>query len=145
MEFNRMRRLSLAGLLALTAVSSASAGGPPLTGRWRTPVDNSVVEIAACGAALCGRLLASDRLRADPGRVDEHNRDPRLRHRPLRGLLLISGLTPAVGAEARGSIYNPADGATYEARLSLKDADRLEVKGCALKVICKAQTWVRLP
>jgi hypothetical protein len=43
-----------------------------------------------------------------------------------------------------GSIYNPEDGGTYKATITIADADTLKLKGCIVWPLCKTQTWKRL-
>jgi hypothetical protein len=46
------------------------------------------------------------------------------------------------GISARGEIYNPENGRTYKALLTLRDADTLEIEGCIL-FVCRKQVWRR--
>ena len=43
-----------------------------------------------------------------------------------------------------GDIYNPQDGNTYSGEISVKDADSIILKGCALYVLCQEQVWTRV-
>ncbi|MBX7247633.1 MAG: DUF2147 domain-containing protein [Caulobacteraceae bacterium] len=115
-----------------------------VTGRWRTGEDNGVVQVSVCGSSVCGRLLTSDRLAAHPDQRDERNHDRALKSRRLSGMLLFDGFQATARGWEHGRIYNPADGYTYEASLRLLGPDRLEVKGCALKVLCRTQVWRRM-
>lgn len=121
------------------AVAKAQAGEGAPTGLYRTPVDDGVVELFRCRAALCGRILDSGRLRAHPDQTDLKNPDPRLRSRALRGLVFLE--LRATGAGWTGRIYNPKDGATYEARLTPRPDGSVAVAGCVLRLLCLSQTW----
>lgn len=146
-----MRRIaSLAAcMLGLaTAFPAASAEArSDLAGRWATEGFGSIVEVRPCAAApaeMCGRIVWL--WAPSPGgrlRVDQHNPDPALRTRPLVGVEIIRGLRPAgAGAWTGGRLYNPDDGRTYTGAVRLSDG-QLELRGCALNIVCKSQTWRR--
>jgi len=105
------------------------------------------VEFRPCAAdpqAQCGRIvwLWSPNERGRP-RTDAHNPDPALRSRPLLGIELVQGLRQtAPGVWTQGRLYNPDDGRTYGGTVRLKGGV-LELEGCALKVVCRSQTWRR--
>jgi uncharacterized protein (DUF2147 family) len=73
-------------------------------------------------------------------RLDVQNTDASVRSRPLIGLPILSGLTPAAGGGWSGRIYNPEDGKTYNATVRRTGADTLLVEGCVL-FICQKQVW----
>ena len=103
--------MSLLLLGALLAAAPAPAPAADLAiGRWKTETKNGVVEIQRCGASICGRLLTSDLLRQRPDLKDGNNQNAAQRNRPLKGLLLISGLPPSPthGPVARSTIPTTA-------------------------------------
>jgi len=136
-------------VMALALAGAAATPPPPqadmVVGRWKTETKNGVVEIARCGASICGRLVTSDLLRTNPGLTDGRNVDPALRNRPLRGLLMLKGFTPAAdGMWENGTIYNGDDGKTYSARVTPIGPNQLKVRGCVFVPFCKTQTWTRV-
>jgi uncharacterized protein (DUF2147 family) len=133
--------------VATALIGPAFAGDP--TGTWLTEGGKSQVRLVNCGEALCGRVEwlkePSDPATGKPKR-DARNADPGKRDRPLIGVDILMGMrrgeTPDQWA---GDIYNPEDGKTYQARLTLQGARTLEVKGCVLAgLICKSQAWSRV-
>lgn len=144
-----MRRLALA-LIAAALLAGAGPGAASaqtastLVGRWKTPDDDGVVEIFSCGPALCGRIVSSATLKSRPGQVDERNRDPALRKRPLTGLVFMTGFKGGPTRWTDGKIYRPMDGATYSGSLRAISPDRLELKGCVVAPLCQSQEWRRL-
>ncbi|TRO86922.1 DUF2147 domain-containing protein [Glycocaulis profundi] len=136
------RALALAGL-AMLAAPGAALADPALAGTWLTPA-GGVVEIAACGEALCGSLIDAEALRDDPDLRDGNNRDPALRSRPLRGVDVLSGFTGGPETWRGGALYDPESGSEAgRGRLTLADADTLEVRGCIAPMLCRTQTWTR--
>lgn len=128
-----------AGLLA-----AAPAPADTVIGQWRTETKHGVVRIERCGASLCGRLMSSDGLRADPGLTDSKNKDEKLRGRPLKGVLMLSGFKWDDGVWTDGQVYNPDDGRTYSGKITIIDADHLKLRGCVFVPLCKTQTWTRV-
>ena len=141
--------LAAAGALVAATVSAGAAADPALLGRWATPT-GGVVAFGPCaspgpGAFPCGRIAALGGP-PDRERLDTRNPDAGLRRRQVLGLEIVSGLRPkAAGVWTVDALYNPDDGRTYSGAIQLRGEDRLELKGCALKVFCQTQVWSRLP
>jgi uncharacterized protein (DUF2147 family) len=134
-------------VLLTLAVPAAAQFASPL-GEWTTEGGKARVRLAPCSGnaqRLCGVITWSYRPPgAKAGRLrDIHNLDPALRSRPIVGLPLLQDFAPA-GPDSwgDGEIYDPESGKTYNSKMRLKDADRLEVSGCVL-FFCRRQTWTR--
>ncbi len=138
-----MRRLLLLAFAASCAAAPALAAAP-VTGLWRMEDNNIRVRIVPCGSALCGRLAAADKLKQNPQLKDKMNKDPALRNRPVRNLLVMWGFTGGPQKWTGGRIYNPDDGKTYKSEMTMADANTLQVKGCVVKPLCKSETLTRL-
>ena len=132
-----------------TSAAQASTQAPQLVGRWTTPGDRSVVEFGSCAeqrieTLICGRIVA---LR-DPSardRRDIHNPSAANRSRRVLGLQIVQGLREtAPGIWTGADLYNPDDGRTYRGAVRFRGADSLELKGCALAIICQTQVWRRV-
>lgn len=138
--------LMLAGGLIVAAepvrANDGMVGGP--VGRWATPGVAAVVELAPCAdtSGLCGTIRWLWDAIDEKGRprLDTQNIDAALRARPLVGLSILSGLTPAAGGGWAGRIYNPEDGQTYRATVRQTATDTLAIEGCVL-FICQKQVW----
>lgn len=131
-----------AALLFATPLAAMADDG--VLGRWATPGVAAIVDLAPCAGAstLCGtvRWLWDAVDEKGRPRLDAQNADAGLRTRPLLGLSILSGLTPAPGGGWAGRIYNPEDGQTYRATVRRNGADALLVEGCVL-FICQKQVW----
>ena len=136
----------IAWALATVLISPAFAGDP--SGTWLTESGKSQVRLAPCGEALCGRIQWLKEPSDPTGKPkrDIRNPDPGKRARPIIGVDILMGMKPGETADQwAGDIYNPEDGKTYQARLTLQDARTLQVKGCVLGgLICKSQAWSRV-
>jgi uncharacterized protein (DUF2147 family) len=131
-------------LLVLATAVPAAAQEASILGRWRTPSEGGVVEIQRCGQALCGRLVDAAPLRRNPDQRDVRNRDETQRDRPLRGLLVLRNFTGGPSEWRGGPLYDPNSGQSADrGTLTLVDGDRLAVRGCIARVLCRTQTWRR--
>jgi uncharacterized protein (DUF2147 family) len=59
---------------------------------------------------------------------------------------MLSDFAPATRPQSwtGGTTYNPKDGRTYAATLTLRAPDLLEMEGCVL-IVCSRQVWRKLP
>jgi uncharacterized protein (DUF2147 family) len=136
-------------MIGSTLMALALAAGTPtpdtVVGHWRTETRNGIVDIARCGTSICGRLLTSDGIAANPALADIHNRDAAQRGRRLKGLQILGGFTVSGTTWDGGTIYNAEDGKTYDARITMVDANTLKLRGCIFVPFCKNQIWRRVP
>lgn len=135
------------GVGALPSATQASTSAPDLVGRWSTP-SGDTVEFGSCAnqvadTRICGRIVA---LRDTAGSELRDIRNPAAaqRRRPIVGLEIVRSLRESSpGVWTGGELYNPDDGRTYRGAIHMRGRDSLELQGCALVVICQAQTWRR--
>lgn len=132
--------LAVGGLVAAQAPADAD-----LSGLWRTPVDGgSVIRLSRCGDEVCGRIVTSPHIRAVPDQRDIRNRDPDLRDRVLRDLVVMRVRPLGPGKWGDGWVYNPEDGGTYKGEMVLRPDGALRLTGCIVAPFCKTQTWRRV-
>lgn len=132
--FPRARRRRAPVLLAALLLAPLGAATAQLDGTvWHDEAAGATIRFAAePGGTLVGRLVAvRDTADADgrPPR-DANNPDPALRDRPVLGLPMLTGMRPE--GETRwggGTIYDPRNGKTYRATLTLAHPDTLQVRG----------------
>ncbi|HVS03730.1 MAG TPA: DUF2147 domain-containing protein, partial [Thermoanaerobaculia bacterium] len=78
-------------------------------------------------------------------KVDLENPDPKLRERPIVGLRILVGFRYADGKWTGGTIYDPANGKTYKAQMTLKGPDTLDVRGyVGITLFGRTTTWKRV-
>jgi uncharacterized protein (DUF2147 family) len=140
-----MLKQAIPAVLAMSIAAGASAAmaGDP-TGTWIMTNGKVTVRVSNCGNSLCGNVVALKKPLDKHGKpkVDKENPNPALRKRPVIGLALLSGMKRKGPDKWVGSIYNPDDGRTYSAIVTLS-GNRMKVKGCVV-VFCKSQNFVRL-
>ena len=145
------------GMAAVVLAPQGALAGALVEGTWRTP-DQAEMTILECEQGLCGKLSKIvitdahvEQYGVDASAIDVEaitdvmNKDPGLRQRPMLGLQILTLKATDNPWHFVGDIYNPQDGNTYSGEISVKDADSIVLKGCALYVLCQEQTWVRVP
>ena len=140
------KTLLLTIALGVARVAAAQTASP--VGVWRNPDQQGFAfEIYACGNQLCGKFAA---VPTDPATgqplTDPENPDPKLRGRSRLGLVFMQHfISDKPNTWTQGRIYNPADGRTYSALLTLKSPTTLEVRGyLGFSLLGQSQTWTRL-
>jgi uncharacterized protein (DUF2147 family) len=77
-------------------------------------------------------------------RKDDLNRDPKLRDRPVIGIVLMWHLVYRDGEYVDGYVYNPEDGGTYRMKAWLTSRDSLKVRGyVGISLFGQTQIWTR--
>ena len=127
------------------ALGLATMGGPAMgaapapTGIWLTASGNLEVKVAPCGAELCGTVakVLSNQSMAHPGVA--------LKAAPAAGLKILDGLEAKGDGAWAGKIYNRENGKTYDCRITLPAADRMELRAyVVLPLFGQTQVWKRV-
>lgn len=133
----------LAGVAAIMLGAAPARAEPPVAGLWALAEGKGEILISECGGTLCGRIVTAAKIEANPDLADKKNRDPLLRLRKLKGLLVLTGFVGGPFEWRGGAVYNPDDGGTYRATLHLVDDDTLKVTGCIVRPLCKSARLTR--
>jgi uncharacterized protein (DUF2147 family) len=131
------RMMTLFALAGLTAAPLAANAPAPIAGRWQSPSDSVVVEVAPCGSAFCGTVVsATAKAKADARKGGTSS---------LVGTRLMTGFKPVGGGKYRGKVLLPKRGMHATGTIRLAGRNTLVVEGCALAgLICKEQRWDRV-
>ena len=148
---------TLAVLAAAGGALAATSGADAVVGTWRTEAGDqggrAHVEIRRRGDRYVGTIVSLEEPlfeaghpRAGQPKVDLENPDPAKRERPIVGLTILDGFTyDGDGTWAGGTIYDPANGKTYKAKMELENADTLDVRGyVGVPLFGRTTTWKRL-
>ncbi|MHB1951823.1 MAG: DUF2147 domain-containing protein [Acidiferrobacteraceae bacterium] len=135
-------------LLLVTVVPVGAFAATPI-GVWATKDDRAHVRISPCGRALCGTLVwLRHPLRNGHPKTDRHDPERRLRSRPLVGLKILKGFTPAAHHGllwTHGLIYDPASGKTYHGTITMEPGGKLGLRGyIGWSVFGRTETWTRV-
>lgn len=143
------RRLTLAlaqGAFLLTGILIGCPGGAAVAaepaGIWLVGDKDAHIHVESCDGGYVGSVVWE----RDPADTDTKNPDPALRSRPILGLAILMGMKPtAKSGEWEGRVYNPNDGGTFTARMTLLRPDVLRIEGCILGgLICNGENWTRV-
>lgn len=121
------------------AAGVPASAAPDPTGEWLVAKGIARIRIVNCGSALWG--VVAWQKRAD---TDRNNPDPRLRSRPTLGMPILLGMKPTQANRWEGEIYNSQDGKTYQANISLRGSNVLQVRGCVMGFLCGGEDWSRV-
>ncbi|GAC1329973.1 MAG: hypothetical protein NVSMB26_06840 [Beijerinckiaceae bacterium] len=112
------------------------------TGEWRVQDGKATVRIHKCGGeALCGSIAST----TGPAGKDQHNPNPALRNRSVKGIQVLNNMRPSAGGTWSGPVYNAEDGQMYSGKLSLVSEQQLKLEGCVPGGgLCGAETWTRV-
>lgn len=143
MRLPALTGFAIALFAALTLGTSAARSQTDPSGIWLTQAGDAQVHIHQCGGGICGKIVwLRDPIDRNTGRpqIDDKNPNPALAQRPVMGLMIFSSLQPIAGNRWTGHIYNPDDGQTYGANITLQGESVLEMQGC-MGALCGGETW----
>ncbi len=121
---------------------------PPAIGYKPDAERESKIQVFKCGkgkSLLCAKIAWLKNPKDSKGRPlhDIRNEDPSMRDRPIVGLAIFTGLTPSAPATWTGKIYNPEDGHTYTATLTVLSRKEIKLRGCKAWLLCGEKQWLR--
>jgi len=127
---------------SLLMLASATSAPSDITGLWLTDDGKGLVQIEPCGTHMCGRIVKVLDTRPDVPKTDSHNPDPKLRNRPLTGLMTLWDFNRSGSVWKDGRAYDPKSGKSYKSTLAKNPDGSLKVTGCVL-FICESRRWTR--
>ncbi len=140
---NYVKYFTLCLVVFLSINYSLQASEDTIEGYWFS--SSSIIEIKVCDEFICAEIshvFASEG--TDPLTVlDEKNSNNDLQNRPLVGINLFEGFKKEKILNKvlkGGKIYNPSDGNSYKAKLTLLKNNILQVQGCVL-FVCDEEEW----
>ncbi|HTI66723.1 MAG TPA: DUF2147 domain-containing protein [Caulobacteraceae bacterium] len=135
---------ALSGFAAIALATGPACAAPVVAGLWMVGDNKGQISIEECGDSLCGRILDAPKIRANADMVDKKNKNPQLRQRRLKGLLILTGFVGGPSEWRNGAVYNPDDGGTYRGTIKLVDEDTIKVAGCIVWPLCKSIKLTRV-
>jgi uncharacterized protein (DUF2147 family) len=146
--FAAVMGIATAALLAPGNQSFAASADP--TGYWMKPdaERESKIQVFKCGAGkklLCAKIAWLKEPNDSKGNPlhDIRNENPSMRARSIVGLAIFTGLAPSAPSTWTGKIYNPEDGHTYSATLTVLSRKQILLRGCKAWLLCGEKQWLR--
>jgi uncharacterized protein (DUF2147 family) len=127
-----------------TVLSSTKFPAEAILGEWLTPREENrppgrIKFVRADDGTYTGIMTW-----ATEPKKDVHNKDPKLRDRPLVGAVLMWHLRYDDGEYVDGYVYNPEDGATYRMNAEVLGPDSLKVRGyLGISLFGQSKIWSR--
>lgn len=117
-----------------------------IKGIWLTEMKDGKVEMFQTGHKWCGKLIWGISVLDENGksRHDDLNPDPKLRSRPIQGMVIITGLEYKDGKWLGGKIYDSTTGKTYSISVTV-NGDILMLRGfIGIPLLGKTTVWRRI-
>ena len=118
-----------------------------VVGKWKLENGSAIVEVYKSGDVFNGKIvwLANPTEADGTPAVDDNNPDKALRSRKLIGLNMLNGLKANGGEYTGGTIYDPANGKTYNCSMKV-EGKVLKVRGSLDKkgLIGRTMDWFRV-
>ena len=99
------------------ALSGTAFAAEPIVGHWKSS-DGGLVSVSSCGDAYCATVIKGEHKGQSVGRFSGSDGD------------------------YSGTVTDPRDEKTYAGTAHVADG-KLKLTGCALRVFCRDQVWVR--
>ena len=118
-----------------------------IVGNWQNPSGEGRIQIFKKGEAYYGKLywLKEPNENGKP-KVDKKNPDKSKKSRPLKDLVILTDFNYAGQGEwSDGQIYDPKSGKTYSCKMTLKDANKLDIRGyVGISLLGRSEIWTRI-
>lgn len=147
-----MRLIGIAISMGVWALTAWADGADAILGKWYTHKGDAQFEFTKRDGKYYGHICwekksVYGKKDKEAGRTthDRNNPDPALRARPMLGLELFKDFEyTGENFFDKGTIYNPEDGRTYKANLTLADSEHLKVHGyIGISLIGGTTIWTR--
>lgn len=141
-----MNKLML--LFAFVCMSTIAFGQSDIVGKWQNPSGEGRIEIYKKGDKYFGKLywLKEPNDASGQPKKDEKNPDAKLQSRNIQGLEILTNFDKT-GNDTweNGKIYDPKSGKTYSCKMTLKSADKLDIRGfVGVSLLGRTETWTRI-
>lgn len=140
--------------LLLLSTSAFAAAADDMLGVWLNQEKDAKIEMYKCGEKYCGKVVwlkepaypegSKDGVPGTP-KLDHSNPDQALRKRPVIGLDIVHGMA-YVGENkwADGTVYDPKNGKTYSAKMTLVSPMQLNLRGfIGISLLGRTAVWTR--
>jgi uncharacterized protein (DUF2147 family) len=129
-----MKMILTAVALAGLSFAGTAEARSPIEGRWAK--GNMQIDIKPCGATLCGTVVRASR--------KQQNRARNGSGTDLIGATLIKQIQPAGPQTYRARVFVADRNMHALGKIRQLSANRLQVSGCALAILCKTTQWIRV-
>lgn len=142
-----MKKLTAYSILLLLA-GIQTAQSQTVLGKWKTIDDEtgsakSIVEIYEKNNKVYGHVLQILE-KGKENKICESCKGDK-KNKPIKGLVIIEGLSKDGNTWEGGTILDPKSGKEYKCNLSLENANKLKVRGyVGFSLLGRTQYWTRV-
>ena len=133
---------------AFNMQSQSTSEADAILGVWLTDEGKAKIQITKYGEKYGGKIIWLKTPNDENGKpkVDKKNPDVNKRNNPTLGLSNLLGFVyDGDGKYEDGTIYDPANGKTYQCVITLEGNDILKVRGyVGITMIGRTATWTRV-
>ncbi|MEM9079130.1 MAG: DUF2147 domain-containing protein [Verrucomicrobiota bacterium] len=126
----------------VSIVVGAWAMADPIEGTWLKTDGEATIELKVVKGKLQGTLVdwaAKERT------IDDRNPDPKLRKRPLKGMVMVEGFSKKGAKWEGGTVYDSNKGKTYQGKIWMEGQNKLMMRGfIGISLIGRSAEWKRL-
>jgi uncharacterized protein (DUF2147 family) len=134
-------------ILLFAFQSLMGQNGDDIIGLWASNEVNVRIEVFKEGNTYKGKIVYLKDPKDSSGKpkTDVKNHDPKLRNRPLMGLVILENLKFENGEWAHGKIYDPETGGYYKCYVTMKNKNELHIRAyMGFSLFGKTIDWYRL-
>ena len=136
-----MRHLIIILCVLFASFAAHGQSNDPIVGKWENPSGEGRIEIFKRGDKFFGTLYWIK----DTNKKDVKNPDKKLQDRKIQGLQILTNFVKDGNTYSGGEIYDPKSGKTYSCKMTIKEKDKLDIRGyLGISLLGRTETWVRL-
>jgi uncharacterized protein (DUF2147 family) len=132
-------------ILTIVAVNiTAKAQTDKIEGLWYNDIKSAKIQISkGTDGKFSGKIVwLKEPLKDGKPKIDEENKDEKLRSRPIIGMNILSGFVPDGDHKyTDGKIYDPKNGKTYSCNIT-HNGKTLSIRGyVGISLLGRTTTW----
>lgn len=143
-----MKKIIVYSVLFLMATIQNVSSQTKVLGKWKTIDDDtgaakSIVEIYESNGKVYGKVLQILEKGKEDKVCEECKGDKK--NKPIKGMVIIDGLTKNDDEWDGGKILDPKSGKEYKCVISLENENKLKVRGyVGFSLLGRTQYWTRI-
>ncbi len=143
-----MKKVIVYSVLFLMATIQNVSSQTKVLGKWKTIDDDtgaakSIVEIYESNGKIYGKILQILEKGKEDKVCEECKGDKK--NKPIKGMVIINGLTKNDDEWDGGKILDPKSGKEYKCVISLENENKLKVRGyVGFSLLGRTQYWTRV-
>ena len=134
-------------VIVVSSIFSFAQTNADIVGEWYNAEKDAVITLFEDGKTISGKITWMQSPNDENGnqKTDPLNPDENLRSRARLGMLILHSFAHIEGdVWDNGKLYDPKKGKTYTGMMTLKDVNRIDLRGyIGFSFIGRSSTWTR--